>query len=147
MLFRSPGIIEAGLTIHASYKAGATMKAAVITGVISGVATAATIGNLAEKMGGPLDFATKVALDVSCGSGYSWGTSAINQSIVLSNQRQTVNTKKNVTTKKNTSVKKSTEKNVLLVKQPNPFEDIFFKPSTPRFGWNSLVPFYLRRAW
>ena len=31
----------------------------VITGVISGVATAATIGNLAEKMGGPLDFATK----------------------------------------------------------------------------------------
>lgn len=101
------------------------MKAAVITGVISGVSSMASIGNLAEKMGGALDFATKVAVDTSFGAGYSLTTNALNTSIVSSNQRQTVSTKKNVTPKKNSGVKKSTGTKKTQKKKTNPIKNFF----------------------
>lgn len=94
-----------------SYHAGATMKAAVITGVVSDIISIASIGNLSKLAGGTtLKYVGTTFVDTVFGTGYSLTTSAINKSIVSSNQRQTINTKKNVTTKKNTGVKKTTQK-------------------------------------
>ncbi len=120
------GIVSGLVSGVSSYRAGATMKAAVITGVVSGISSIASIGNLSKLAGGTtLKYVGTTFVDTVFGTGYSLTTSAINKSIVSSNQRQTINTKKNVTTKKNTGVKKSTGTKATQKKKTNPIKKFF----------------------
>lgn len=81
------GIISGVYTAYTCYKNGATTEASIVSGVISGVGTMASVGNIAEVSGTNLNLGTAIATDATFGTGYNIASTASTKSITEKNQR------------------------------------------------------------